>query len=210
MRFASIKDLISVLLFFFICKNVVAFQCMGTSQTKKLSNFALGPTARNGLSYDEVRIGDGRRVLPGDTVYCYYVGSYKKGPFSTVFDQTSDGEPFIFPVGKGQVIKGWDLGICGFEDEVPAMYVGGKRRLKIPSALGYGAQGAGPIPSNQDLEFDVEILSAGKEGGIDGSTRVLAYGGVLGFVAIVLFLGFNILSGNWGLLSPSIGTESGM
>lgn len=171
-----------------------------TTKMKKLSNFALGPQARNGLVYDEVRIGDGRRVLPGDTVYCYYVGSYKKGPFSTVFDQTSDGEPFIFPVGKGQVIKGWDLGICGFEDQIPSMNVGGKRKLKIPAALAYGAEGVGPIPGNQDLEFDVEILQAGKEGGIEMSTRLVGYGSVFGFVVTVLFIGYNILSGNWGLL----------
>jgi FKBP-type peptidyl-prolyl cis-trans isomerase len=99
---------------------------------------ALGPVARNGLSYTDVTIGDGRRILPGDIVQCYYKGSYQKkstnggmmmlpqlfggsgdkngGAGNTVvFDaiQESDGPPFAFPIGKGQVIQGWDLGILG-------------------------------------------------------------------------------------------------
>jgi len=92
------------------------------------------------------------------------------------------------------------MGICGFEDQIPAMNVGGRRKLKVPSVLAYGAQGAGPIPGNQDLEFDLEILSAGQEGGIGASTRLIGYGAVLGFVSITLFIGYNILSGNWGLI----------
>ena len=137
------------------------------------SSSVLGPIARNGLGYEEVSVGSGRRILPGDTVYCYYVGSFMEGtqknPFGMtqeggvkkVFDSVTEGEPFRFSVGKGEVIQGMDLGILGgLDGEIPPMYAGGKRNLLIPSRLAYGEQELGPIPANQDLEFELEILEA--------------------------------------------------
>ena len=95
-------------------------------------------------------VGDGPEAKSGDTVSVHYTGTLTDG---TKFDSSVDrGQPFSFPLGKGRVIKGWDVGVAG-------MKVGGKRKLIIPPAEGYGAQGAGGvIPPNATLVFEVELL----------------------------------------------------
>jgi FKBP-type peptidyl-prolyl cis-trans isomerase len=110
-------------------------------------------TTPSGLIIEELVVGSGTDARSGQKVSVHYTGWLING---TKFDSSKDrGDPFIFPLGKGQVIKGWDEGVQG-------MKVGGKRKLTIPSALGYGARGAGGvIPPNATLVFEVELLAVG-------------------------------------------------
>lgn len=108
-------------------------------------------TTPSGLCYEELTVGDGTEATgSGQTVEVHYTGWLEDG---TKFDSSVDrGEPFGFPLGVGMVIKGWDEGVVG-------MRVGGKRKLTIPSELGYGARGAGGvIPPHATLVFEVELL----------------------------------------------------
>lgn len=106
-------------------------------------------TMENGLQLDTLKEGTGAAAKAGDNLRMHYTGTLTDG---TKFDSSLDrGDPFNFTLGAGQVIKGWDLGIEG-------MKVGEKRKLTIPSDLGYGAQGIGPIPGGATLIFDVELI----------------------------------------------------
>jgi len=108
-----------------------------------------GPTS---LEKEDLVVGSGREAKDGDTVHVKYTGTLTSGK---KFDSTDDhgGDPFKFTIGKGEVIKGWDQGVVG-------MKIGGKRRLKIPSDLGYGANGSPPnIPGNAGLVFEIELVS---------------------------------------------------
>jgi FKBP-type peptidyl-prolyl cis-trans isomerase FkpA len=107
-------------------------------------------TTPSGLQYEDVQEGSGAAAKSGDTVEVHYTGWLTNGQ---KFDSSVDrGRPFSFRLGQGQVIKGWDEGVAG-------MKPGGKRKLTIPSALGYGSRGAGGvIPPNADLVFEVELL----------------------------------------------------
>ena len=106
---------------------------------------------KRGLKYQDLVGGEGEEAKNGKSVTVHYTGWLTDG---TKFDSSFDaGRPFTFPLGRGRVIAGWDQGVKG-------MQVGGKRKLIIPSSLGYGARGAGnAIPPHADLIFDVELLS---------------------------------------------------
>lgn len=111
----------------------------------------------SGLTYQVLQAGSGATPEKGKKVTVHYTGWLEEdGQVGKKFDSSVDrGEPFSFVIGVGQVIKGWDEGVMG-------MKVGEKRRLFIPSDLGYGSRGAGRIiPPNATLIFDVELIKVG-------------------------------------------------
>ena len=114
--------------------------------------FAGRITKSGGLQYEVLKQGkaDAKVAQQGMRVQVHYTGWLTDGK---KFDSSLDrGQPFEFQLGAGQVIQGWDKGVAG-------MKVGGKRKLTIPSDMGYGARGAGGvIPPNATLVFEVELL----------------------------------------------------
>lgn len=104
--------------------------------------------------YAEIAVGSGQEAKPNDVAAVLYRGWLTDGQ---LFDQTKVNEEgklvtFNFTIGGGQVIQGWEQGVAG-------MKIGGKRRLIIPPALGYGEAGTGPIPPNAVLVFDIELVA---------------------------------------------------
>jgi len=111
-----------------------------------------GVKTPSGLIYWDIRVGNGEVAKEGSRVRVHYTGWLANGK---KFDSSLDaGQPFDFRIGNGEVIKGWEEGVAG-------MRVRGKRQLRIPPSLGYGAEGTpdGPIPPNATLIFDVELLA---------------------------------------------------
>lgn len=139
-RFAT-----TVALFLFAAATVAHADTSAPSKTK-----GKPVTTPSGLKYWELKKGSGAVAKAGDSVQVHYTGWLTEGK---KFDSSVDrGSPFVFKLGAGMVIKGWDEGVAG-------MKVGGKRQLHIPAELGYGTRGAGDaIPPNAELIFDVELL----------------------------------------------------
>ena len=117
-------------------------------------NDTTSPSGQGSVGIEDLVVGTGATAATGDTVTVNYVGTFTNG---TKFDSSYDrNQPYSFRIGAGQVIAGWDQG-------VPGMRVGGKRRLTVPPSLGYGSAAYGPIPGNSTLIFEIELLSiAGK------------------------------------------------
>ncbi|GAA6052212.1 hypothetical protein JCM3770_000799 [Rhodotorula araucariae] len=103
----------------------------------------------NGLEITDAKIGTGAAAKSGSKVGMRYIGKLDNGK---VFDSNTKGAPLTFTLGRGQVIKGWDLGVAG-------MQVGGERKLKIPAKLAYGNQKIAGIPAGSTLHFDVKLVS---------------------------------------------------
>ena len=123
------------------------------STTTAPMDLALNPSEPlpTDLVVTDLVVGSGPEATTGSTVSVNYVGALPDG---TVFDASANhGGAFTFPLGAGQVIRGWDEGVKG-------MKVGGKRRLVIPPGLAYGDQAVGGvIPANATLVFEVELVS---------------------------------------------------
>ena len=116
----------------------------GESTSKELQK------TQSGLQYIDMVEGNGALPVTGSNVTVHYTGYLTNGK---KFDSSVDrNQPFTFVIGYGQVIKGWDEGVA-------SMKIGGRRKLIIPSELGYGTRGAGSvIPPGAELIFDVELL----------------------------------------------------
>lgn len=124
------------------------------SDAKPAAAMESAVTTPSGLSYVDIAAGTGPQPTQGKPVKVHYTGWLENG---TKFDSSVDrGEPFVFTVGVGEVIPGWDEGVM-------SMKTGGKRRLIVPPHLGYGGAGAGGvIPPNATLIFEVELLDVAK------------------------------------------------
>lgn len=133
---------------------IIGILLLFSNSSEKIDNLNVAGDMDN-IDFETLRIdvlqeGDGREAESGDEISVNYRGTLKDG---TEFDSSySRNEPFTFVLGIGQVIQGWDEGVEG-------MKVGEKRRLEIPSSMGYGEFGTGPIPGNAGLVFEVELIS---------------------------------------------------
>lgn len=125
-----------------------------SGEAKPAAATAIATTTPSGLSYVDLVSGSGAQPVAGKPVKVHYTGWLENG---VKFDSSLDRkEPFVFTIGRGEVIPGWDEGVMG-------MKVGGKRRLIVPPQLGYGSAGAGGvIPPNATLIFEVELLDVAK------------------------------------------------
>ena len=136
--------------------NVESETVSETSVENKEMDIPMGDliTTATGLQYFDHVVGTGDIPGQGDVVVAHYTGTLLDG---SKFDSSVDrGKPFEFPLGMGRVIKGWDEGFS-------TMKVGGKRKLVIPSELGYGSRAMGDkIPANSTLVFEVELLDIKK------------------------------------------------
>jgi peptidylprolyl isomerase len=141
-RLASLGFAVATLLLF------AAPGCAADDELPKMTK------TKSGLQYAETQEGTGEKPKIGDRCRVHYTGwLYEDGKKGKKFDSSVDrNQPFSFPVGRGQVIKGWDEGVAD-------MKVGAKRLLLIPPELAYGKRGMGRvIPPNSTLLFEVELL----------------------------------------------------
>ncbi|XP_047358105.1 46 kDa FK506-binding nuclear protein isoform X1 [Vespa velutina] len=120
----------------------------GEQQQQNTQNEQKKRVVEGGVQIKDIKTGNGAFAKAGKFVSVYFVGRLQNGK---KFDATTQGDGFKFRLGKGEVIKGWDVGISG-------MKVGGKRQITIPPAMAYGAKGYPPaIPGNSTLVFEVEL-----------------------------------------------------
>jgi len=113
------------------------------------------PTATVAFSQVDLKLGTGTEAATGNTLSVNYTGwlydATKTDQKGLLFDTSIGRDVFLFQVGVGQVIKGWDQG-------VPGMKIGGLRRLVVPASLAYGSTRNGPIPPDTPLVFEIELV----------------------------------------------------
>ena len=145
---AAIAVMLALAAVFVIAQSAARKSTADTSAPTKVTGD--GVKTASGLIYWDIRVGNGEVAKEGSHVRVHYTGWLPSGK---KFDSSVDGgKPFDFTIGNGEVIKGWEEGVAG-------MKVGGKRQLRIPPALAYGAEGyPGAIPANATLIFDVQLL----------------------------------------------------
>jgi peptidylprolyl isomerase len=138
--------LVVALIFFLLMKPKESMAPDYSKNTSQISEFKKMDTVK----IDILQEGTGEVSKTGDTLSVHYTGTLEDG---TKFDSSVDrGQPFSFTLGENRVIQGWEQGMLN-------MKVGEKRKLTIPSSLGYGSAGAGGvIPPNATLIFEVELL----------------------------------------------------
>jgi FKBP-type peptidyl-prolyl cis-trans isomerase len=136
---------------------LATFPACGGNDVAPTATVNTGLSSITALQTTDLVAGTGATATSGRPISVHYTGwlysSTAADNKGTKFDSSVDrGTPFSFTLGAGQVIAGWDQGVLG-------MKVGGTRRLIIPPSLGYGAAGAGTIPGNATLVFDVQLLA---------------------------------------------------
>lgn len=149
------KRTLSFILFGIIAVGLIGTGVLFNNQSAQQANQSQNQPMDQ-LKIKDLLVGSGPEAKAGDVVSALYTGSLDDG---TVFDASSKhgNQPFSFTLGAGQVIQGWDLGVVG-------MKVGGKRELTIPSNLGYGPNGQGPIPPNATLHFTIQLVAVSSTG----------------------------------------------
>ncbi|MEA3295932.1 MAG: FKBP-type peptidyl-prolyl cis-trans isomerase [Patescibacteria group bacterium] len=142
--------LVVILGVYFMSQNKEKNMNNQNNQNNQNENQEQSMSVQQELKIEVLEQGNGAKAKNGDKVKVHYTGTLENG---IKFDSSVDrGIPFEFVLGIGQVIQGWDLGVLG-------MKIGEKRKLTIPSELGYGSRGAGNlIPANATLIFEVELL----------------------------------------------------
>lgn len=121
----------------------------GQASAKEKKKDGAAKVLPGGVQITDLKVGSGVEAKPGKKVQVYYEGRLKQT--NKIFDSSKQGSGFKFGLGRGEVIKGWDIGVVG-------MKVGGKRRIVCPPNVAYGQKGSPPvIPPNSTLVFDVEL-----------------------------------------------------
>ena len=140
--------IIIIFSFYFLIQNS---QENKTQEDNEIQEMNPADNTSKDLQIEVLKEGEGKEAKNGDRITVHYTGRLEDG---TKFDSSLDRQsPFVFSLGVGQVIKGWDMGVLN-------MKIGEKRKLTIPSELAYGQTGTpgGPIPPNATLIFEVELL----------------------------------------------------